>query len=296
MTTNAVYLDKYLKYLVKHNFKILISLDGYRFADSLRLNHAGQESFPKVYENICEVKNKYPVFYKNKISFNAVYNSRANYRLFVNFFIKNLNKVPQFAEIFTEGITNQAGDLFKKYHTSIYLDFLSNMDNRNPQIGLENPDMRAINDFIFSNKKSIVRHYDELLFDKIQPTQPTGTCPPFSLKLFITSSGLILPCERVGYKNVLGKIENSKINIDFQKIADLYNDKYDRIEKQCNQCYSSERCPTCIFHVTEEDNVFNCNKYCSLDQYNSSLTAKIKLLEKNHNSYISLLKRSKFLY
>ena len=72
MTTNAMLLDKYMDYLVEKDFTILISLDGDEQGQSYRTDHAGNNSFQRVYRNIMLLKEKYPEYWNQKVSFNAV--------------------------------------------------------------------------------------------------------------------------------------------------------------------------------------------------------------------------------
>lgn len=48
MTTNGVLLDKYIRFLVEKEFRILISLDGDEKGNSYRIDHNGYPSFTKV--------------------------------------------------------------------------------------------------------------------------------------------------------------------------------------------------------------------------------------------------------
>ena len=64
ITTNAVLLDRYMSYLVEKNFSMLISLDGDEYANSYRVNKAGDNPFQAVLKNIHKLKENYPEFYK----------------------------------------------------------------------------------------------------------------------------------------------------------------------------------------------------------------------------------------
>ncbi len=63
MTTNAMLLAKYANFLSRHNFKILISLDGNKENDSYRKTPNGSPSFDMVMENLIEVKKLYPKWF-----------------------------------------------------------------------------------------------------------------------------------------------------------------------------------------------------------------------------------------
>ena len=76
MTTNAMLLDRYMDYLVEKDFALLISLDGDEQGQSYRTDHAGNNSFQRVYRNIMLLKEKYPEFWENNVNCNAVLHDR----------------------------------------------------------------------------------------------------------------------------------------------------------------------------------------------------------------------------
>jgi len=49
ITTNALLLNRYMDFLTKKKFRILISLDGNKFNNSYRVNHSGENSFDRVH-------------------------------------------------------------------------------------------------------------------------------------------------------------------------------------------------------------------------------------------------------
>ncbi len=73
MTTNATLIHKHIDFLVDNKFNIMISLDGNEGNDSYRIiKKNNKNSFSKVIKNIDFIKDKYPDYFKNNISFNAV--------------------------------------------------------------------------------------------------------------------------------------------------------------------------------------------------------------------------------
>ena len=48
---------------------------------------------------------------------------------------------------------------------------------------------------------------------------PTGTCLPFSKKIFISVTGKIYPCERIGNEINFGSVTRNGININYSSIA-----------------------------------------------------------------------------
>lgn len=51
---------------------------------------------------------------------------------------------------------------------------------------------------------------------------PTGTCIPFSKRLFVDHNGGIHPCEKVCRDKPLGYVDTN-VCLSFEKIADDYN-------------------------------------------------------------------------
>ena len=88
MTTNAMLLNKYMDFLVAKDFQLLISLDGDEFAQSYRVDHSGNNSFSRIFQNLLLLKDEYPDYFHNKIGFNAVLHNRNSVEL-THKFIKN---------------------------------------------------------------------------------------------------------------------------------------------------------------------------------------------------------------
>lgn len=75
-------------------------------------------------------------------------------------------------------------------------------------------------------------------------------CVPFARRVYITTNGDFLPCEKVG-KAVLGG--NVYDGFDVDKIRDEYVNKYtNQIKKQCKECWAINMCPQCFVGVCSE--------------------------------------------
>ena len=85
LTTNATLLLDHIDFLEAHHFKILISLDGDEYGDSYRVDAKGEPSFSRVFQNIKTVKERYPDYYADCVSFNAVLTDRNSYEGIVSF-------------------------------------------------------------------------------------------------------------------------------------------------------------------------------------------------------------------
>lgn len=104
MTTNAILLDRYMDFLAKNEFTLLLSLDGDEFGQSYRVDCQGKNSFHRVIQNIQKLKTHYPDYFKNHISFNSVLHDRNNTKSIQEFINKEFGKVSQISELSNFGI------------------------------------------------------------------------------------------------------------------------------------------------------------------------------------------------
>lgn len=114
MTTNAILLPHYIKYLVEKDFHLLLSLDGDENGSSYRIYRNGKPAYKTIVDNINIVKSSYPAFYKKNITFNAVLNDRNTIQGINDFFSLHFCKKPFIGEINVTGINPNEIDLLKK--------------------------------------------------------------------------------------------------------------------------------------------------------------------------------------
>lgn len=119
---------------------------------------------------------------------------------------------------------------------------------------------------------------------------PTGTCLPFEQKVYITVNGKILPCEKINHKFYLGKIEDEKLIMNFEAIAEKYNRYYEKMHKQCKVCFSQKTCGKCLFNFEDiEKENFRCNSYMSKDSFENYKNTQLGLLAKTPSAYYNIM-------
>lgn len=257
MTTNALLLHKYMNYLAKHNFSMLISLDGDKDNTSYRVDAKGNSAFDKIIDNVNLLREKYPDYFENRVNFNAVLHNRNSVESIYNFFKDNYNKIPSIGELNNMGIRPEMQKTFirtyrnseESLHQSEHYDIIEK------DMFIKSGNYRSLSNYLLQYSDFVYYDYNELLLGKdyLNRTIPTGTCPPFSKKVYVTVNGKLLPCERIGHQFALGKVTDNEVKLDFEAIAQKYNKYYTKLDKQCKACYNKKTCIQCIYNLPDID-------------------------------------------
>ncbi len=285
MTTNGTLILDNIEFLVDNNFKLLISLDGDKEGNSLRVYSGNnQESFEKVYFNIKKIRQRYPVFYKDNVSFNAVLHSRNGLSNILSFFEKQLDKEPIFSTINPSSVN----EVNRKEFDFINIDFSKAVNNLSLEESnkiwgkymYNNPYVSELISYVFNNSGNVFKDLNSLMLGKSlrHGSFLSGTCLPFSKKVFLSARGLILPCERVSHINSLGNISGGKVQINFKEIADKYNLFYRKLSPQCKSCDYNRSCLNCVL---QDDSFVNTDK-CNYFSANGNLNVLIKKILFSH--------------
>lgn len=260
MTTNAVLLDKYMDYLVEKDFILLISLDGNKFNNSYRVRKDGSSSFETVVQNALKLKNKYPAYFEDNVSFNAVLHNRNSVEEIVSFIWETFGKVARVGELSTNEIADEKRDEFWEMFNDKLESFKQACGNKDLQDKLSfapaelelNTALDAFTDNTYTSYRDLFRSADKEAYI------PTGTCPPFQRKLFLTVNGKILPCEKVGQYVPLGYVRDGKVALDLEQIIDFYHQKYEQLITRCSQCFQWKHCGLCIYYMKEINGKLKC--------------------------------------
>lgn len=283
MTTNALLLDHYMDYLQEKDFHILISLDGDSKGSSLRLDKSGKSSFDRVVRNIDLLAKKYPIYFADKVSFNSVI-SKNNSLIQSYKFIKNrYGKNPKFSTINPLGIVDMG-----KYD-ALYAELNSNLsdegfDHIQSQMGLMAPDAISFVRFVQKYSNSFYSDYLDLFRNSMTQKMMTGTCPPFSRKIYITVKGTILPCERIGQDFHFGYCTSDGVFIDVKSIVSFYNDRIRSIKSFCENCCRKTNCTQCIFYMNFQSPQI-CPGYTTKKQWMKNIARNIEIAESNIFDY-----------
>lgn len=283
ITTNATLLPRYIDYLVEHGFNLLISIDGNETHDSYRVDRNNHPTFHRVFDNIKYVQERYGEYFQEKVYFNSVLTDKGSVEEIHDFLYKNFQKIPLVDPVSTTDLKESEINNFKQIRQEYDEDIqLLRMRGDFSNVGKE------IGRFFYYNLNNSFHHYADLLFrseSSIYKKIPTGTCLPFWKKMYITSTGEIMVCEKIAMSHIWGHIESDKVLIDFDKIADQYNLYLDGIRERCQNCYRFDTCPVCIFQLKIEKDTPLCPYSISEDFFKDYLSHIIDVLEKDHQLF-----------
>ncbi len=285
MTSNCLLIKKYCDFLQKHNFSLLLSLDGDKDSNSYRVLKSGNNPHHIIFGNIQFIKNKYPLFFEKNVQFNVVLHDKNNVNDIYSYFYNNFNKIPSIIELSDAGLKKEKMVEYEKMYRKFDENLISPSMGTN-DLELLNPSSIMVTDFIIHNTDNIFTDYNDLLFDIKRKKFPTGTCMPFEKKLFLSSKGLILPCENVPHKFKLGTVDSHGVHINYKEITDLYQNYYKMIFKQCKHCYSQLNCSQCFMQLSDDEYNGKCKMFSSYNDYVSYLSFIQGNIEKKPLLYV----------
>lgn len=292
MTTNAMLLDKHIDYLKDKNFKLLISLDGNYHHDGHRKTYSGENSFTRVFDNVTKLKECYPDYFREMVSFNSVLTELSDVESVFNFFQSTFDKTPSISEINARGL-----DMTKLHTYSAMYNNMTESINRaskpedlSERLFMSNPMTKVLYDFIKAEGDYYDDYVDLLSTHRSCKIPCSGTCSPFGKKLFVTVHGKILPCERIGQEHFCGSVSNNHVSLDLKNIAKTYNVYLNTLSKQCSNCSINNICNICLFYLprTAEGTIF-CNRNMSQEKADALRLACINYMSEHSGLYDKLI-------
>lgn len=292
MTTNAVLLHRYIDYLVEHRFRILVSLDGNKTNNGYRLDFDGHSSFERVFENVKSVQRNYPEYFDKYISFNSVLHNLNDYETIVDFFQKEFGKLPSIAELSNRGVKEEKRGEYLRMRNGKLASYGKIKDKKRfeDSILLDLPESSLLGTYLFAHSGNVFYSYRELLAnpDK-RKWYPTGTCLPFSRRIFVTVNGKILLCERVDQYYALGHVDENGIEIDVDKIVDMYNGYFSKYIPQCSKCYHNNTCKQCILQHDDLQGKAVCPRFMNKEAFDIYQAEQLSFLAKHPTLYRKIM-------
>lgn len=256
MTTNAVLLDKYMDYFVDNNFHLLISLDGDERAQGHRIDASGHNSFNTVFHNVKQLKKQYPEYFAINVNFNSVLHSLNSVGDIRDFILCEFDKEPRITELNSSGVRKDKRQEFESMYRnkseSLYQS--ENYERISEDMFVEEPSTHELLLFLYQYSGNVFKDYVDLISDPDKyPYTPTGTCSPFSKKMFVTVNGKILQCEKIDHRFSFGNVSEAGLELDIDALVVKYNAYLDKMQRQCSACQRKRNCIQCMYYIDTID-------------------------------------------
>lgn len=279
MTTNGYLLDKYIDFLRTNDFTLSISLDGNSNQNSYRRLKNYSSTYHKVYENIIFIRNKYPEYYKNKISFISVLHN-LNSRTSLLKYFNNLDKSPLITQLAKDGVRSDKKDIFEQIYnqgeaTSEEISFLQKTE---PEI------YQTITNRLY-DLNSVLYNYSsksDIFSNEIsQHTVKPGACFLFQSRVFYTTQGFLYPCEKINRKFSFGTYKAKSFNFDLKAINKYYSYMLHEQSIKCKDCTIKHDCDMCYFNAP---NIYKeCENKMTFERLKAIVT---NIIEFHESKYI----------
>jgi uncharacterized protein len=292
MTTNGILIEKYMDFLYEHNFDLLVSLDGNEENNAYRVFKNGKPAYAAILNNVEALRKRYPDYFLNRVNFNAVLHNKNSVSDIYHFFKRHSNKIPVIGELNTIGLKDSREAEFLEtcanieeslYQSEDYSTIAKDMFNNLPTVS-------EVSSFLLYNNDCCFDNYNDLAYSSNGEIRiPTGTCFPFSKRVFVTTKGKLLPCETIGHRYQLGRVTPDRVELDFEKIAEKYNAYFKKMRKLCNTCRRAENCIQCLYYLDIEDESPVCKGFMNPKDYAGYVSSIISYIEKNSGAYSKIL-------
>ena len=296
MTTNAMLLHRYMDYLVQKDFHLLISLDGDREGNSLRVQNNGDSSFDTVITNVKLLQHNYPSFFQTNVNFNTVLHCQNSIESVLGFFHKEFGKQPSISELNDSGIRQEKKEVFEKTYRSKKTSLLEsgNPHQLSESLFISDPDVKNLLLYLYKYSGNVFKDYNDLLANKkCRYLLPTGTCIPFGRKMFITVNGRILPCEKIDHCFSYGTVNQVGVHLDCEKVAMSFNSYLSRVKSLCFRCNRKQSCSQCLYYLDDIQSspVSFCRDYLDKEGFRHYKSVCLRYLKDHPNLYKQLMEK-----
>lgn len=294
LTSNGLLLERYMDFLAEHDFLLLISLDGNEHNNAYRVFPDGSPAYEQILKNVEALRTKYPDYFKSRVNFNAVFHNRNSVADIYHYFKSRFDKVPNISELNPSGVRKDMRQAFLKTYANVNasLHQLEDYSVVEKDMFIRLPNIQGVSRFLDQCSGFVFNDYNDLLSPDPaarEPRLPTGTCLPFSRKVFITVNGKILPCEQIGHQYGLGSVAETGVELDFHQIAETYNRYFEKLKDQCRRCANAEGCLQCIFYLDIEKPRPQCHGLLNQQEFSQFLSTQVSYLEENPRQYKKIM-------
>ena len=255
VTSNMTVMnDEIIDFIVKHNFKLSVSLDGPKeIHDKNRIFHDGSGSFNVIQRNLEKIRRKSEEYYNN-INFFVVFSKDTDVKEVHRYFTGDPMVKKNSCRFNPVSVFDT--DYYEQYH---YDQESLNRDLSAILRSIEGKKLRG--EPVFPMEQALFNRYtilDELLKGQLFTTL-AGTCL-FDHKVYVDYSGRFHVCEKINNLFPFGDVWKG---FDYAKMADMANQFARIIEERCLDCPYNMLCGRCFVNLAKEGTFEFDEEFCA---------------------------------
>lgn len=275
MTTNGLLLNKHIDFLAENNFHLLVSLDGNIQHNKYRVDKNGNMAFDTVFNNLMYIKSCYPKYFKS-INYNSVFTNISSFDEIIDFFRNKLGKTPTISLLHEPDKDASEYEMIK--------EMMKNLDVSDDRALLDDiftelPINKLVATILLNLVRNTYYSESELASASSKARYNTGTCMPFSKRMFISHTGDICVCEKISRTNNFGKVNTDTrgVKINAEEIARKFNEDIASTLPLCSKCYMQKCCNQCIYQFKGGE----CPSFKSKEDFAKLLSKAFTYLEQH---------------
>ena len=292
MSSNALLLRKYTPFLIEHNFEISISLDGDEAANAFRVTKNNKPSYKIITAALDHIHQHYPGYFQKNVHFLTVLHSKNTYLSVYRYFKDRYGKSPMISEVNPVNLNPEYAEEFKR-EIEVRPSCSADQDDALSEMKTLHPKSKEMTEVAQNYSGFVFRNFPELISPKAGKPKtrkrlPTATCMPFSIRVFFNAAGNIIPCEHISASHVIGSYTRDSLNVNPEKIAQKYNEYYDRITQLCKKCYFADNCQDCMFNTNIRESRTTCSFFTGEAGFRNYLRKGFSQIEQDYPLFLTV--------
>jgi len=294
VTTNGSLLTaERIKFLVRNDFSLIISLDGpEEIHDRYRKTARNDPTFSRVLKKIELIRAIDNDYYSRRVGFSVVLCPPYDLRAIIDFFADEsifthgpimFSHVDPFDTIFLDRFDK---NLIVKAHrrqvAELREEFLYSLCDASAVNGFDRR-LKVLRDLF---AKRYARLHYRTIFPLGESCYPNGICTPGLRRLFVTVDGRLGLCEKMEERWIIGDIFNGFYR---DAIENLIN-SYVRISTElCTKCWAVRICDSCYLHAVKnkELSIQRKREFCRIRKrdFAEALIEYCRVMERNPHGF-----------
>lgn len=283
ITTNGTLLDEeIIKFLIKNQIRLTISLDGpQEINDRYRLTNGGKGSYAVIYKNLMLIKQMDKNYYLNKVHYSIVLTPKFQVKEVIEFFQNS--DFPETSSYYINLVHPLDNTLFDysnmEYDLNKFSSIYNEYVNEYKQMLVNQKSIpKVLHDFL---KFNFIDLHNRCLENLPEQNYPNGICLPGIKKLFVDTDGNFHMCEKINPYFSIGDVENG---FDLNKIYENIERYIQIINTHCQNCWALRFCSDCYISAIEGNAYSNRRKEYTCELSKDAILFKLK-------QYVEILER-----